>query len=353
MPNIQLANMKQLKINGTQVKLLRVNGEQVKFNYNVSFNTSMSGYYYMYGQSGTATTVSSPETKVVPIGMSVGTLPEINYKTYIYSNITYNISVSGWFLDAGLTMEVTENWVPTSDTVLYAKWKMNGDVNVLYNSTTTETVTFTVPKFASAVRWSCTTEGSATSAREETASSGAIDVVICAPGAPSVTKSTSFITAAGKLCQIRKYSITVGGASDSVPVPSSLGSWHISKDWDDITSRNYNTGTWSISSGTFSSGAFSVNFSKSGSYIMANCYYNNSYMGSIRTLSIVVDEDDGDYSFYARGKGSVYYTYNSGEPTSQSGAYGAAWSYSSSVQKVTIPSFPSLTVYNRSCTVLA
>lgn len=348
--NIVLADLKTLYINGKQVKRLNVQGKQVKMSYNISFNNNMSNYYYIAGQGGTATSASAP-VQVVPAGSAIGTLPSIGPLTYTLNGYTYSVSVTGWYTESSLTHQVTTSWVPTGDATLYAKWGMTGNTNILNGATSTGTVTFTIPKFAGSVYWYCSTNGGSRSAREETASSGDIDVAMCAPGATNATNSKTFTSVGGSSCSVAQYSCTVGGTSASVTQPGAGGSWHWSTTWRDITTRNTNTGVWSInSSGTKTSGNYKVVFTKSGANIVANCYYANSLKKSVNTFAITVKEGNSGYTFTTYSKDSTWGTFASGT-NGAAGAYGVAWSYSSSVQKFSITAASGAATYSRTCRV--
>jgi hypothetical protein len=295
MANINLNNLKALYINGKQVADMNVQGKALKLNYKVSFNTNMASgrYYYISGQSGTATTQAAPATRTVPIGGAIGVLPStLTNKTYILNSVTYTISVTGWYTEQGLTNQVDTYWVPTSDCTLYAKWEMTADKTI--------SAAVTIPKFASGVSWTCYSNGGSRSAVTATSDSGTFyqAVGMCAPGAARNSDSYTWSNCGGKtITALSSTSMTLNGVTRSVTTPGAGGSWTQKYRVSSIITCNVNTGV-AAGSKTYSSGKYKVILSwpaaTGGFDVTIKYYYNSALKATLTACHCVVSRDNDD-----------------------------------------------------------
>ena len=364
MANIVLSNLKELYINGKRVATAFVQGKELKMSFRITFDTNMAygKYYYISGQGGNATTVAPPAGVSVPIGTAIGTLPSFGNYTYTLSGVSYTIYVEGWYLESSLTNQVTTSWVPTANTTLYAKWKMTGNVAFASN--------ITCPKFAGSIYFDCYTLGGSRSAHSETASSGHVHVVMCAPGAQRNSVAKTFSSPGGKSVTIGTYSCTVGTESASTYQPGAAGSWDKDSNVVSTIVGSYFSGRSGLSAGsrTYSSGNYKVVYSWSKSTggdvpLVTQFYYANAIKWTTYSCYIRVEDDDRDYDissmvyYYYPSGSSSYKTVRSSITTFASGTYGAdgaagwAFYHASSISTVSIAAASGTGTYSRTLRV--
>lgn len=334
MANISLNNIKTLFRTGKQIKTLFFRGKQLKLSYTVSFDTNImypGDYYYISGQSVSA---PNPSSVVVPIGAAIGTLPSVYDCYYTLSYVAYYATFVGWYTDRNLTNAVSNTWVPTSDTTLYAKWKLKTSVSI-------STSGIIVPKFVSSVSWVCYSDGGSRSGINETGSNKSIDVVMAAPGADRNGDSYTWTGAiGGKTLTLAAQSMTLNGITRSVSTPGAGGTWHKSvKAVSDLAPSSSGRDV-AAGSKIYTSGNYTIVFSwpkARTSTITISYYYANVLKGSLipGTFAIVNYGEDNEYINYS-------YTNRTGSGTFSSGHYGAAGAYgfatsnTSSVSRVTV-----------------
>ncbi len=340
MANISFDNLQTISINAKQVKKLFVQGKEIPLSVDISFDTNMASgmYYYISGQSGTATTVAPPASIAVSRGLPIGNvLPSFGNYTYILSSVTYTIYVIGWYLEPTLTTQVTASWVPTGDTTLYAKWKMTANVAI--------SASITVPKFATSVSWTCKSNGGGrTAVSRSHGDSFYTGFAMAAPGAGQNTDTYTWTGAIqGKALTLAAQSCSLNGVTRSVTTPgngaTASGTYRThSKNGDYIGSGSSLT---ALSVTVFNSNnlkcivtAPAMSSSGTRSYT-ANFYYANSPKGSyvFAQLSLLKERDteQNTYDWKVNSVSNEYSTrsttFASGNTGGAAGAYGVTkWS---------------------------
>lgn len=327
MADISLNNLRELFINGKQVKTLFVQGKQVKMSYSVSFDLNMASgrYYFISGQSGAATTRAAPTTQIVPAGSAIGTLPTVGTSsagiTYTLSSVNYSIYVIGWYTEQSLTNQVTTSWVPTEDCTLYAKWKMTANVGIA--------ASITVPKFATSVSWTCYSNGGGRVAKSQSSGSGwgMTGYFMCSPGANRNSDSYTWTGAIqGKALTLGTMSCALNGVTRSVANGANGGSiggtfnaYSLMKDTAG-SSTVYNSGSYKV---IFSwTKVTNANRTSTGTITF---YYGNVSKGSrtVCTLGWTWDTEQDDF----KKNQSSFDNKTGGTGTFSSGHYGAAGAY--------------------------
>lgn len=326
---INYDNVKTLYTNGNQVKTLFRNGREIRLSCTVSFNTNMSNYYYISGQGGAATTVTVPSA-TVPIGAAIGTLPSVGNQTYTLSGVSYTVYILGWYLESTLTTQVTASWVPAGDTTLYAKWKMTANVAI--------SASITVPKFATSVSWSCSSNSASRAAVSQSSGSskGAVALVMAAPTAGKNSDNYTWTGAiGGKALTLASQSLKLNGVTRSVSTPASAAT---AKGTYNVWSAGLNA----ISVTVFNSNSLKCVVSRSkvtGSgtfHFTATWYYGSSTLGSQYIADVRYTEKDGDIlpAAITDTYKTAYWTFSS------TGSYGrsacsSGSSYTASIAAVT------------------
>jgi uncharacterized repeat protein (TIGR02543 family) len=308
---------------------MNVQGKALKLSYKVSFNTNMASgrYYYISGQSGTATTQAAPATRTVPIGGAIGVLPStLTNKTYILNSVTYTISVTGWYTEQGLTNKVDTYWVPTSDCTLYAKWEMTADKTI--------SAAVTIPKFASGVSWVCYSNGGSRSAVTATCS-GTTNQFAFAMAAPGATRNSNTYTWSGcggkTITALSSQSMTLNGVTKTVTTPGAGGSWTQNVRLNDFITCKSNTGI-AAGSKTYSSGNYKVILSwgtmigraSDDTSVTIKFYYANALKQTYTLCTLAVSTDnDNDVNW----NGTTDVGSNRNGTFASGNTYGAAGGY--------------------------
>lgn len=349
MPNIVIRDVKEVSINGKRIATLFVNGKQVKLTYRITFDTNILTSGTNYFISGQSCSVATPTQVNVPIGTAIGSLPSISNISYTLSGLTYTCNVTAWCTDRACTQPVNTSWVPQQNTTLYAKWGMSA-----LSIANSKNGTFTLPKFASSVAFSATSNGGSRSAvSTNTSTKGYVAFAMSAPGANRTSASKTFTSVGGKSMTLAAMSCTVGSESSSCSTPGAGGGiTHTDSVWRNSLSGGpinlYASGNYKITI-TWAGGPSPGSNQGGTETSTVKMYYPASTLVKTLTYKIQFTNDEGDGKPKSWSGSGGNYTVGSGHYGAS--GYGVASAISSGSKVTASVTAASGTGWSRSVTI--